>query len=415
MGRWDLTAIGINQMIGSGIFVLPATVALLVGSGASPVVWMAAAVVNGLIILCFAEASSYFSKAGGPYLYAREAFGPFIGFEVGWLIWLTRVTAQAALANAFTLYLGFFLPVADEGWGRLIAITLLLALLMVVNVLGVRYGSWTINFFTIAKMAPLAAFVGIGAFFIDWNAFQGLLSPRLDGFMEATLLLMFAYGGFELITLPAGEAERPKQDAPQALLTALLVVAAVFVLVQMVAVGTLPSLAGSDRPLADAALLFMGAAGGLLVALGGLVSITGTNAGGMLAGPRVTFALAEREELPSFFAHVQARFRTPDASILFYAVVAWILALSGTFQQLAIISSLARLIFYVATCMAVPILRKRLSAAHPGAFEVPGGSLIPILATLCSLALIYSADLVSLMAAAAAMAVGAVFYFLSKR
>lgn len=411
MGRWDLAAIGINQMIGSGIFVLPATVALLVGIGASPLVWMVAAVINGLIILCFAEASGYFTEAGGPYLYARTAFGRFVGFEVGWMIWLTRVTSQAALVNAFTIYFSFFLPAAGEGQGRLLVISLLILVLTGINLVGVRYGSWTVNFFTVAKMLPLAAFVGIGVFYVDWDYFEGLLNPRLQGFGEATLLLMFAYGGFELITLPAGEARSPRQDAPIALLTALSVVAAVFVLIQMVAVGTLPTLGETEHPLADAALLFMGAAGGLLVAVGGLVSIAGTNAGGMLAGPRVTFALAEKGQLPRFFAHVHPRFRTPDGSILFYAIIAWALALSGTFQELATMSSLARLFFYVTTCMSIPVLRRRMG--HFGSFRVPGGYLIPALATFLSLALVVSADARSLRMAAGAFLVGALLFFLS--
>ena len=413
MGRWDLTAIGVNQVIGSGIFVIPATAAALVGAAPSLSVWIVASLVNFLIVLCFAEAGSRFGEAGGPYLYASTAFGPFAGFQVAWMMWLTRVASQAALVNAFALYLARFWPGASMGWGRVFVITGLLALLMGVNLRGIRYGSWTVNLFTWGKSIPLVAFIILGMFYIDWNRFEGLLEPRWDGFGEATLLLMFTFGGYELVTLPAGEAVTPRQDVPSALIKTIVLVCIVYILIQLVAVGTLPNLAASKTPLADAAARFLGPVAGVAIAIGGLVSIGGSNAGSMLAGPRLTYAMGLRGQLPGLFIHVHRRYRSPDSSILIYSAAALMLALSGTFEKLAAVSAVARLVFYAATCAAVPVLRRH-SSERRGAFELRGGPAIPISALMGSLAIIAGADRFSLMAGGIALAVGSGLYFVQK-
>ncbi len=211
LGQWDLTAIGVNQVIGAGIFVLPAAVAALVGQAASPMIWIAAAAANAIIILSFAEAGSRFRDAGGPYLYAKEAFGPFVGFEVAWMMVLTRVASQGALAAAFTLYVGYFWKGATEGFGRVLVITALLTLLAIINLRGVRQGSWTVNFLTVGKLLPLIVFALLGLWHVDWSRFGGLMQPKLDGVGQAVLLLMYAFGGYELITIPAGEARSPRK------------------------------------------------------------------------------------------------------------------------------------------------------------------------------------------------------------
>jgi amino acid transporter len=275
LGRWDLTAIGVNQVIGSGIFVLPASVAALVGAASSPWPFVLAAVANLLIVLCFAEVATRFRRAGGPYVYAREAFGPFVGFEVAWMLWLTRLASLAALANALARYLGYFLPGASVGPGRVVVVSLLIGGLALINLLGVRYGSWTVNLFTVSKLAPLAVFILFGLAAVDTSVFAGF-TPTIDAATgEAVLLLMFAFGGFELITLPAGEARSPRRDVPFALLSTIGIVCVVFVAVQWVAAGTLPGIATSETPVADAAAVFLGPAGGVLVAIGGLISIAG--------------------------------------------------------------------------------------------------------------------------------------------
>ncbi len=437
MGRWDLTAVGVNQVIGSGIFVMPAAVAAAVGIAASPLPWVAAGVANALIVLCFAEAGTRFREAGGPYAYAREAFGPFVGFEVAWMMWVTRVVSQAALANAFALYVGDvanrfggFWAGATEGLGRTVVIALILGTLAAINLAGVRYGSWIINFFTVTKLVPLLLFLAVGLFYIEPGSFTGAFDISGTDLAAAVLMLMFAFGGYELITIPASESKSPRRDAPPALLLTIAIVCAVYVLVQLVAAGTLPGLAGSDAPLADSAEMFMGPAFGVLIAIGGLFSIGGSNAGSMLAGPRLTYALGEKGQLPRIFAHVHPRFRTPDVSILVFAGIAFALALTGTFAQLATLSAVARIVFYMATCAAVPVLRRKVEA--PGdAFELPAGALVPGLALLVSFVILANAawaDRLALQAGAGARGIlalptvggalalvaGAILYFLAR-
>lgn len=408
LSQWDLTAIGVNQVIGAGIFVLPASVALLVGQAPSPIVWIVAAAVNTLIILCFAEAGSQFGDTGGPYLYARAAFGPFVGFEVAWMMFLTRVTSQAALANGFTLYLGYFWSGATEGRGRAFVLTALILFLAAINYRGVRQGSWTINFFTLGKLVPLIGFVLLGLGHIDWSRFSGFTGPQWEGFGQATLLLMYAYSGYELIPIPAGEARSPARGVPYALLTTIGVVSVLYLLVQVISVGTLDNLAESEAPLADAASTFLGPVTGIAIAMGGLLSIGGSNAGTMLAGPRLLFALSEKRQLPRLFGLLHRRFRTPHVAILVYTALSLLLALTGSFLQMAAISAVARLVFYTTTCSAVPFLRRKVPGG--AAFRLPGGSLVPALATAASLAVIAGADWTSLLAGAVALAIGAAFY-----
>ncbi len=413
MGRWDLTAVGVNQVIGSGIFVMPAAVAAAVGVASSPLPWVAAGFANALVVLCFAEAGTRFRETGGPYAYARTAFGPFVGFEVAWMMWVTRVVSQAALANALALYVGRFWGGATEGGGRILVLAVSIGTLAAINLAGVRYGSLAINFFTVSKLAPLLLFLGVGVFYIEPQNFDGMFDLSQGGFGAAVLMLMFAFGGYELITIPASESRSPRRDAPRALLLTILIVCVVYFLVQLVVAGTLAGLETSDTPLADAAAVFMGPAFGMLIAIGGLLAIAGSNAGSMLAGPRLTFALGEKGQLPGFFAHVHPRFRTPDVSILVYAGIAFALALSGTFAQLATLSAVARIVFYMATCAAVPVLRRKV-AAPDDAFELPGGVAFPALALVVSAAILANASWTDLRGGSLALLIGAALYFLAK-
>jgi amino acid transporter len=405
---------------------MPATVAAAVGIASSPLPWVAAGIANALIVLCFAEAGTRFREAGGPYAYARTAFGPFVGFEVAWMMWVTRVVSQAALANALALYVGrfwgpaedgaraFFAEGASGGAGRILVLTVSIGALAAINLVGVRYGSLAINFFTVSKLAPLLAFMAVGLFFIEPVNFEGMFDLSGGGFGAAVLMLMFAFGGYELITIPASESLSPRRDAPRALLLTIAIVCAVYFLVQLVAAGTLSSLETSGTPLADAAEAFGGAGFGIIIAIGGLLSIAGSNAGSMLAGPRLTYALGEKGQLPKAFAHVHPRFRTPDVSIYVYAGIAWALALTGTFAQLATLSAVARIVFYMATCAAVPVLRRSV-AAPDDAFELPGGWLFPGLALAVSVVILTGASRADLQGGGLALLIGAVLYLAASR
>ena len=383
VGWPGLTAIAVNGVIGSGIFVLPATVAGLLGS-ASPVAYLVAALVAALVVACFAEAGSLFDRTGGPYLYARKAFGPFVAFQVGWAFFLSRLAAAAAIGNAFAAYLGYLWPAAAGGAGRALAITALLAALAAVNVAGVRYGGWTVNVLTVAKLVPLLLFVSVGLVYADPNRYVLLALPDSSRLRQASLLLIFAFGGFENASVPGDESKDPKRHLPVALLAAIGLTAVLYVLVQIVALGTLPGLARDPTPLASAARSFLGPAGALAIALGAVVSTAGSSSALALVGPRILYALAEGGQLPAALARVHERHRTPHVAVVVFTLLAWAAALLGDFARLAAVSAVARLVFSAATCLAVPVLRRKMPAAERR-FRVPGGLLVPAAAAGLSL------------------------------
>ena len=406
--RHQLVGLAINDVIGSGVYLLPAATAALLGPTSTLGVILAGLAV-ALLVLCFAEASSYFDEPGGAYVYTREAFGSFVGFEVGWMTWLARVASIASLSNGFALALAFLWPAAAEGLPRILVITALIGLLTWVNVIGVKEGANTAVALVIAKIAPLVLFVLVGLFFVDWSAVTALETPRPEVLGETALLLLFAYAGFENTPAAAGEYKNPQRDVPFALLAMIIIVTVLYTAVQLVALGTLPGVAESTSPVAEAAGTFLGSAGALLMTVGALISIGGNVGNTVLVGPRYLYALAADGYGPRALARVHPRYRTPAAAIITLSAISLILAVTGSFVQLAMLSVIARLTTYIGTAAAVPILRRRLGD-RPGAIRLPGGPAIPILALGLSLALLTSANWKNLVAGAIALAVGAVIY-----
>ena len=294
VSRWQIVGLSINDVIGSGIYLLPAATVALLGPFS---LWgvVAAGIVVTLLVLCYAQAASYFDEPGGSYLYAREAFGRFAGFEIGWMIWLTRISSAAALSNALADAVARFWPWAGAGMGRIAVIVVSLGFLTGVNIIGVRSAARTGVVLVIGKMLPLLLFVAIGAFYIDPQlAFSGQRpDPHdLQRMGEAALLLLYAYAGFENIPAAAGEYRNPRRDIPFALITMIITVTVIYGAVQVVAQGTLAGLASSATPLADAAAGFGGEALALILTVGATISILGTNSNTMMMGPRFLFALA---------------------------------------------------------------------------------------------------------------------------
>jgi amino acid transporter len=372
--RWDLVAVAINGIIGAGIFGLPSRVYSLAGTY-SLAAFVVCALVVTLIILCFAEVGSRFSATGGPYLYAREAFGPTAGFEVGWMVYLARLTAFAANCNLLVEYLSYFWPAAGAGLWRAVVINLVVILLAIVNIVGVRDAAVFSDVFTIGKLIPILVFIAAGLFFLEPQNFSLAAPPGYGAFSTSVLLLVYAFTGFEMAAIPAGEIQEPRRNLPRAILTAIGVVALLYILIQVVCIGTLPELATSSRPVADAGRRFLGPAGASLIAAGVLVSIIGNLSVILLAGSRLPFAMAERGELPRLIAATHPRFRTPYLAILLSAAIMLALTLSGTFIYAVTISAIARLLAYVATCAALPVLRRR-SRVSPAAFKAPAGVVI---------------------------------------
>jgi amino acid transporter len=405
--KWDLVALVVNSVIGAGIFGLPSRVFALAGTY-SLIAYIAAAFAVLLIVLCFAEVSSRFSQTGGPYLYARASFGPFIGFQVGWLLWFGRVTSIASLANLFTGYASFFTPAAaTEPW-RSILIFVLLFPLTVTNVLGVRASKTFTNIITVAKVTPLCVFALAGLFFVDPQRYS-FDSPSYGSFSQAALLLVFTFTGFEAVTVPTGEMRDPRRHLPFALLVGIIFVGSLYILVQTVSIGTLPGLASSQRPLADASRLFLGPAGALMIAIGALVSITGTQNASLFATPRLLFAMADNGELPRALASTNARYRTPAMAIIVTAVVSIALAIFSTFISALTISTVVRLIAYAITCVAVPLLRRNREAPPP-AFVAPAGPVIAAVAVALSLWLLSNSPTTEMRMSILAVAIGWLIY-----
>ena len=381
LGKWDLTAIAINTVIGTGIFILPARVTGLIGSY-SLFAFVACALIAGLIVLCFAEVSSRFESTGGMYVYAREAFGSVVGFEVGWLYWIVRVATFAANCNAFLIYLGFFYPEANSGFTRAALITVIIAGMTVVNVIGVRESAIMTNIFTVGKILPLLVFVAVGLFFIQPGNFTFADVPESGKFSEAILLLIYAYVGFEAAVIPAGETKDPRKALPFALLTALGFCTILFILIQIVAMGTLENLAASERPLADAAGKFMGSFGGMFIAVGALISILGNLNGGFLSASRLPFAMAEQRELPGVLARTHERFKTPYIAIIVTAVTMLILTIQSSFFTAVTIATVTRLLVYATTCLALPVFRYTKQDVPEARFKAPAGIIVSVLSIL---------------------------------
>ncbi|MGH9502006.1 MAG: APC family permease [Terriglobales bacterium] len=385
IGRWSLAALVVNSIIGSGIFGLPSDVARLIGRS-SPWAVLVAGAAAGVIMACFAEVASQFTQAGGPYLYARAAFGRLVGIEMGWMLWLVRLAAPAATANLFVTYCGEFWAEATKPLPRFLILTFLYGVLTLINYRGVRASTQVSNVFTVAKLVPLFLVAIAGTFYLMSGHPAAPRLPAGTGtgvWLKACLLLVFAYGGFETALTPLSEAKNPRRDAAFALFTALITCTLLYTAIQWVVIGILPDPGHSERPLADVARLALGHGGAAFVAAGALVSVVGYLSANMLGVPRITFALAENGDFPSIFAAVHPRFRTPYVSIVAFALLSWLLALLGSFSWNATLSAVARLLYYGLVCVALPVFRRR----QPGAalFRLPGGTVFAVLgAGICA-------------------------------
>ena len=362
IGRWSLTALMVNSIVGVSIFKLPADLARNLG-GWSPLSCVAAGAGILVIAGCIAEVSSRYEETGGLYLYARDALGRFAGLLVAWLTWLTRIAAPAAAANLVWTYSAKFFPRLEGGAGKFLFLFLLIGHLALFNYWGVKTGKNLSNFFTAVKVGFLLAFIFVGCWAIVARPELRvpLSAPIVSAksWFQTMLLLVYAYGGFEGALFVGGESTNPRRDTPMALLLALGIVCLIYTAVQYVTIATLPDAAMSARPLADAAQRFVGGSGSAAIAMAALISGYGYLSANVLHAPRITYALAEQGDFPGFFGAVHPRFRTPYVSILVYAALVFLFALIGNFQWNALLSAASRLSVYGAMALAVPILRSR--------------------------------------------------------
>jgi APA family basic amino acid/polyamine antiporter len=373
LGRGAVTALVINSIIGSGIFGLPTELTRLLGR-ASPFAMIAGALVMALIIACMAEVASQFSGAGGPYAYARTAFGRFVALQVGWFWLLSMIAGGAANANLFVVYLAGIWPTAANSWTRVVFLAALIALPTVFNYRGVRSGANFSTLLTVAKMLPLVLLIAIGLLRFaqrpELISSADIVRPGLGPWLTALLLLIFPYGGYENALAPGGEVKEPRRTLPFALATGLAVCASIYALVQFVTVFTIGASA-SNYPLADTASVLLGGRGALFVSVAVLISTYGWISGGILNAPRIFYSLAENGDAPAKFASLHPKFRTPGFAILIYAVLVWGLAASGTFLWLLALTAGSMMVTYGITCAA--LVRLRRVQPHAAAMRVPLG------------------------------------------
>lgn len=375
IGRWALTAAVINSVIGSGVFGLPSTLAGFAGAW-SPLTVLIAGIGILVIVLCFAEIGSRFDEPGGPYLYTREAFGPALGFQIGWLHIWTRLLSAAAVLNVLSAYLAPLVPWAGTATGRASVMIFTMTLVTLVNVIGVRQASWTINAFTIAKLLPLFLVIILGLMQFDRSvlATQTVAVPK---WTDAVLILMFGYGGFESGIVAGSESRDPKKDTAFALIVAMLGITFIYCFIQLAVVGVLPNAAESKAPIADTLQVLLGPIGLTLGSIAVIISVYGWLTGFSLMASRIFFAMADRREFPQIFATVHPKFRTPHFAVIINSAIALGLGLASNFGQLATFGAISRLGIYIVSCGALIALRKKLGP--PGTFRTPGG---PVLAVI---------------------------------
>jgi basic amino acid/polyamine antiporter, APA family len=393
IGQVGLTAIVLNQIIGSGVFALPGTVAGRLGWYAL-IAHALAALIALAIMLSFGEVASRFDRAGGPYLYAQTAFGRFVGLQMGWMALFVRLLSAAVQVNLLTTYLAEFWAPAGRPVGAAAVGALLLGVLAAINMRGARPGTRLTIVFAAVKISALLLFAGVGlAWMAGGHGIEPVPATALtpQGWLGVLLLLMFAYGGFESAVIPMGEARDPRRDAPRALVGGLLAVFVVYLLVQIVVLGTLADPGGSSRPLAASAEVLFGRAGAAAMTIVAMTSVYGWGSAAMLAVPRLTLAMAERGDLPRLFAWIHPRWRTPWVSIGFFAVAVFVLSQQGGLLQNISLSTVSRLLTYSLVCAALPVFRWREGtpdAVEPARFRAPFGSVVATIGVVASLVLV---------------------------
>ena len=411
MGRWSLTAAIVNGVIGSGVFGLPSAVAALTGAW-SPVAVLIAGACVFLVILCFAEVGSRFDDAGGPYLYAREAFGPIVGFQVGWLLLVSRLLACAAALNILIVYLGVLVPPVATPAGRALTMTGAMALATAINVTGVRMAAWTTNVFTVAKLLPLVLLIALGLPQLRSDVLASQVVERPD-WIQAVLLLVFAYGGFESMVIAASESRDPRKDTGPALIAAGLIVTLVYCLLQVVIVGVLPEAGRTTTPVASALREVLGTSGATLGSVAVVLSVYGWLTGFTLMMPRVLYSMATRHELPSVLGRVHPRFRTPHVAIIANAIIALAMSLYSSFAQAATFAAIARLAVFASTCAALIALKRRGGPAP--AFQLPGGTFIAVGGVAFSLWLLSTRNATELWILVGIVAAATIFTMATRR
>jgi amino acid transporter len=412
IGVPGLTANIVNSTIGAGIFVLPALVAKNLGA-AAPLAFAVCAVAMVLFVTCFAVAGSRVSLTGGLYAYVEVAFGRYVGFLAGVLYYITAVLAVAGVVNIFVNSVAGLMPLLGNPIVRVIVMFLVYGSLVAINIRGVRAGAGAVAVVTVAKLLPLLLFVCVGVFFVQPHALAWPGWPGSKALGESVLLLIFAFVGIEVALIPSGEVKNSARTVPRSAYIALAITTFLYVMIQIVAQGTL----GADltnhpnAPLAEAAARFLGNVGRTILLAGATISAFGFVTSDILSSPRILFAFGRDGVLPAWFAHVHPRYRSPDVAIISYAVVAFAFSVSSTFEALAVLSNIAVLLMYLLCCAGCWVLIGRDVRADGTPFSFPGVKIVPALAIAVILWILTHATLREFAVTGAVLAVASLLYF----
>ena len=401
-------------MIGAGIFALPGKVAVNAGL-LSHWLFLIVGVLLLTVVLTFAELSSYYKQTGGPVLYATDAFGPFVGFSTGWALFLARMTSFAANANVLATYLGSLSDVFAGELARGVIIAVVTIGLTYANVTGVRDGVRTMGIFTVLKITPLLLLLLLGLQHVTGATLIPGAPFLINELGDTTLLLIYAYVGFESIAITAGETSQPRRTLPRALVATVLGTGVLYFLIVLVFVSVIQPQDYDQATLVDVGRAIAGPVGALGITLAAVFSIGGNLAGSILAAPRLLFSMAENRMLPAWLAHIHPKYATPDRSIILMASMALVLALSGTFVQLAIASSVVRLLSYIVSIASLPAVRRKADEeTRRNAYRLRGGYVIPAIGLAICCWLLLQSKSESWQVVSILLAIGGLMYALEK-
>jgi basic amino acid/polyamine antiporter, APA family len=410
IGIFGASFLALNAMIGAGIFALPGRVAVNAGL-LSPWLFLVVGALFISIVLTFAELSSYYDQTGGPVLYASDAFGPLAGFSTGWAIYLSRMTAFAANANVMAIYLASLHDVFAGPLARGAIISGVTIGLAWANVMGVRDGVRTMAVLTFLKVTPLLLMVLLGLQHVTGAALLPGGPVFFDGIGDTTLLLIYAYVGFETISITAGETAQPQRTLPRAYISSMLGTGILYFLVVLVFVSVIPAENYEGATLVDVGRSVAGPLGAVVITMAAVFSIGGNLSTSILGAPRITFSMAQERMLPAWFGRIHARYATPSHSILFMGGMALLLALTGSFVKLALASSVVRLLGYIICIASLPSIRRNADTqAREKAFRLKGGYAIPLIALGLCIGLLLQSNLQAWIAVSILLGIGWAFY-----
>lgn len=415
LGFWSIVLLGINGVMGSGIFLLPNNAYKSMGT-ASLLAFVFASVLVLLIALVIGENASLFKEDGGPYLYTKEAFGNFVSYEVGILNWLAQIFVLATVVNGFITTLAGISPAFADGWVKTVSIMVTFLILIVLNVRGLKLTKYVNNLMTFSKLIPLFLFLCIGIFFLKGQNFQPLALPQSfepANFAQTVFLIFYAFGGFEALPLVAGEMENPRKNLPRALIVTISLISVIYIALQVVSIGILgPDLATSVVPVQDAFQRILGPVGGILVAAGTIIASAGASVATAFWTPRPAIALSKNKMLPAFLSKENKR-QMPYIGIIVTLVISMLISISGSFVYLSQVSSVITFLLFIPTTLALVVFR--YTKKEERTFKVKGGKTIAILAALISIVLLTQASLDQFIGVFIVLILAIPFYFIYAR